>query len=62
MNGPSVSSVSPFWTRTVVALSAGASCPPPTTPGSSRIARYSSTIACRSSSESRSNSSTERPG
>src|SRR5574338_368046 len=56
-NGPSVSSMSPFTTRTVVAVSTGCNCSPPITSGNRPIAKYSSTIACCSSAGNRSNSS-----
>jgi hypothetical protein len=54
--GPSVVSVSPFWTRTVVAVSAAWSSAPPTIPAVSDTAMYSPCTDCCSSSERLSNS------
>src|SRR6185436_13440723 len=54
MNGPSVVSVRPSWTRTVVAVSARWSCALPRTPGSRVSAKYSFVIAFRSLSSRRS--------
>ena len=51
-NGPSVVRTSPPSRRTVVAVSTGRSCAPPTTRGSFAISMYSAVTALRSSSPS----------